>query len=218
MIDLTTILTILLLIVVFVIVWKIFKSLLKAAVTVSILVLVLIGLLTGIVYLDYQDLRSTLNEEAKIVIVDDQEILTEIGLSGFDEARLINVTNESLYLEIDYDFIVSSNITLAELNVSLTEEEFKRILSSNNMEEITSIIAENQGLPQLIVSNQLSSYEADEIKTMLTLVALNNKIREDKHLAIIEGVKEEQIRIEPEFTSIKIINALPNFIVERWLR
>ena len=182
-----SIITLIILAFVFFILFKITKVIWKAILFTFLILVLFLGLLG---YLVYSDVQSIINEEKKIFIVSEKQVLTGTSFIDFQE-QTNYFTNSELntytehYKEEDYKkmlgeayllLIIKTDIfedigdTLVIQNETISKKEVLNMLSANNTQEfiqIASQVSENITSSDSVTQDEMIEYKFKLIAAIL---------------------------------------------------
>jgi energy-coupling factor transporter transmembrane protein EcfT len=211
---------------------RLLKSLIKAVTSTLLLVLFLIVVFTGILVYDLNTFRTSLNDSAHFVIVEDGDEITSISLStnkndesftieeGFD---LENESSNNLNIIIELDYLISNNsVEILDFGINLTESDLRRIYVSDNIGEIHTVLESagrlsNENSGALLNSLVLEFSNHDSFKKAITVNLVYKKFRND-YGKLVRDIRDDKIQVEPEFLSIKTIKSMPDFMAKVFIK
>tara|TARA_Y100000031_G_C8195973_1_gene373750 strand:- start:613 stop:1338 length:726 start_codon:yes stop_codon:yes gene_type:complete len=238
--DIKALIAIIAFIVISTIIMRILGKLFKWFFYISTLFSILIAVLGFFVYQDIVDLTQKLPIEEKIILLDNEGTITqgfslsELSLNDLPEAfdkSEINEINllyqENKLKEIQdnaYKIIIVKNEyfeNVEELDVGsfkVSNIDAMTILSSDApLDEAVNILSNGNQLIQeqlkSTISNQIGS--GSKIKSFLFMALLMKKLQSGGQSEIISAYKEDKVLIYPETIAFKLINYVPETLVEK---
>jgi hypothetical protein len=231
MITLSIILVLLVLGLAFFVFFKLLRGVVKAVIAVLFLVLFVIGILGILIYLDIAKVKSGFNEDQTVLLShkgaivagfvysnSQDKILESDRLQPLDQSRLTDISNivSSGNFEKDKGFIIivdsshfyDKTVELAKgESINLSEKLINDIFSCEELKDCTKILS--SAAPELKPQIENSFEDALDVKNKLFFNLFVQETKDTKGTFLIKGIKEEQISVYPELTTLKLINVIP---------
>jgi len=239
MITLNILFIVVALVLAFFIFFKLLRSVLKALMFVLFLCLFVVGILGILVYLDVGKVKSSfgngqtalLTQDGTIVAgftysdntnevlqSDKLNLMTEDELSAIDDKikKGTYTGEESLTLIISSSEFYDSTVDLLNgNNVVLDEKMINKIFSCTSKDSCVNTLSEQT--PALKKQIAASFDNEQDLKNKLFFNLFTEKTKDSKGKFIITGIKNNNITIYPELTTLKLVKIVPDKIITNML-
>lgn len=194
------------------------------------IMLIIIPLIGGLVALDLMSFSKDLAEDPKYIILDDNGLifgmsLDSIGLIGEQQtgnrqsptltidqlAQIQNDINEDtlenkIVFKIEKEFFRNiDEIQIEQLGITATKDEIITMLTAEDPSAILEEkLSSTIGVPGLEL-DQLGDIDNEQIKTMAFFLLIQKTIEQEGTDYIIKELKNDNIKIYPEKTSLKML-------------
>ncbi|MFT4311582.1 MAG: hypothetical protein ACMXX7_03065 [Candidatus Woesearchaeota archaeon] len=207
MINTTTIIILILATIGFVLTWSLLKNLLKATVTAFFIMLIGTIILGGVAYIDYSKLKDYTSQEVNMNIYHNEKLMTTLNIDFKEKIVSVGEVNSSMQINANAsNLIQNQTIKLSRFNSNITRETLNQILDMQTKNEI---------MTKLPINNQETFNSKEELKEDIILNIVTQIVTTKNNLELIRYSVNANMTTEPEFTTIKLINNIPNIITKR---
>lgn len=192
--------------------FRLLSGLIKTAVTAGLLALVIFGATTAALYQDYNTLRDGLSEDAVLIVTHDNESVTATNITdGSGDAPLDpEETNASLTLYVAFDALNTEAFTYN--GRSYSAEQIDQIMDAGSLDEISNVL-DLRGPEDIALKEQYS--DADAFHEQVAIAAATSTFSDDPSTFLIDGLRDNTVRVEPPLLTARLINYMPDSITRR---
>ncbi|MGV8168846.1 MAG: hypothetical protein ACP5N3_02215 [Candidatus Nanoarchaeia archaeon] len=239
MIGLNIIFIIIALIVAFFLFFRLLKSAIKALLFILFLVLFVAGILGFLVYLDVGKVRGSFENGQTALLIHEGDIVAGFTYSDnpnevlqADKLELLSKTKlddidsalkkgsysgeDSFTILIQSDYFAGKDVELMD--------NYKVTLDNNSIDEVFSCEELNDCISALVdaapaLKKQIASSFEDEqeLKNKLFFAVFTQETKASKGSFLVSGIKENQIMVYPQLTTIKLLKFVPDKFINNAL-
>ena len=217
-------------IIAFLIFLKVFKSVVKAIVFALVIVIVLVAIFGVIVYTDANKLKSSIDGQKTILLIKNDSVVAAANINagsidqmfenglyeGWTGQKLSDaniayksgkldqlLTGKGILLAFNYEYLKTDSLELTT-QIKLNKAEIEQILDAKSMAEINPIIESKN-----IIKIYTGFSSPEEVKAKIAIRLVAKKIQSLKMQELANAINKGDINIQPKFLTIKIIQYLP---------
>src|SRR3989344_8734564 len=215
------------------ILYKIFKSILKTIISITFIIIILTAFIGFFVYKDIQNIQENKNSPITILLQDQEYIAGVIMEKG--EIRFIPEETIKEYDKKDLKEIIGSNFKIITISMKFIEEmpleamhldQFNKDLTK---QELISTLRSEKPMDRLLIDifnlqpemanvakNTVFSSDIrdnSQFKAALTLLTLQNLIKEEETEYLLNSYKDNNIQVYKETITFKLFKLIPNSLL-----
>lgn len=232
MVAVSIILVILVILLAFFLFFKLLRGVLKAAIAVISLLLFVSAILGVIIYFDIAKVKKNFNEEQTILLAHKGEIVAGFSYDNSEDEKILQNTKTALFeneklasfnseladgdyspekgmtMVIDSSYFKDKSLELIDgVSITLTDEFIDNLLTCNDDDDCIDLMSEK--VPSLQKQIEASFEDEQDMKNKIFFNLFVEESKNTKGTFLISGLKEDQIKIYPELSSLKIIKMVP---------
>jgi len=206
--------------------WTLFKKIFKVLFYIGVIIILLIAVNSYFLYQDVADLRQNLaNSEKKVILVDDEEVITGFLLNGevdfldskqieefssyLEDKNYNQILGESYKLMV-FNIDIISNLNIAEVEIGdnkISKDDIISILKSNNP---FALLTDESVVEDDLTINLEDTKDNTKVKAALFGIVLTDNILNSKNpLFFLSEFKKGNIAIYPETILFKTVKFIP---------
>ena len=217
----------------FYILYKLFKSILKTIISLILIIIILTAFIGFLTYKDIQNLEENKNSPITILLQDKEYIAGIIIEKG--EIRFIPDETIKKCDKKDLKEIIGSNFKIITISMKFIEEmpletmHFDQFNKGLTKQELISTLKSEKPVDYLLIGifnlqpemaniakNTVFSSDIrdnSQFKAALTLLTLQNLIKEEEIGYILNSYKDDDIQVYKETITFKLFKLIPNSIL-----
>ncbi len=228
-------------ILVFFLTLKIFKKIIKAAIAVIILILVVTAVTSIVVYNDAMIIRKGFEDGKIIAITKNDELITAFNSKtdltltatirqefyetinpekqeeiekNIKENELDKINNETFIMVLNHEIFLEEKTKILGKETNTTQSMLDAFATTKEKEDAILILTGLEGITEED-TKELQELELHEIKSQIYYELFLNKFKETRGTFLINEIKENNIKTNPQLLSITVLNVFPENIMKR---